>query len=193
MAVQPKPAYTFDDWLEAERDALDSRAEYVRGEVFAMTGASEAHNLIVVNTIAALHPQMKGRPCRVYSSDLKLRVDAADAGLYPDLMALCGEREFYGDRRDVIRNPDLIVEVLSDSTEAYTRGDKFAIYRQIPSLKECLLISQHQVRAELFIRQLDNRWLLSDFGGLGDTVPLESIGCTLALAEVYDKVDLVPR
>jgi Uma2 family endonuclease len=193
MAVQPKPACTFDDWLEAERDTLDSRAEYVRGEVFAMTGASEAHNLIVTNVTRELSTQLKGRPCRLYASDLKLRVDTADAGLYPDLMALCGEREFYGDRRDVIQNPDLIVEVLSDSTEAYTRGDKFAIYRQIPSLKECLLISQHQVRAELFARQPDHRWLLSDYSGLGDTVPLESIGCTLALAEVYDKVDLMPR
>jgi Uma2 family endonuclease len=193
MAVKPYPAYSFDDWLEAERAAPDSRSEYVRGEVFAMTGASEAHNLIVTNVTREISLQFKGRPCRLYANDLKLRVDTADAGLYPDLMALCGERAFYGDRRDVIQNPDLIVEVLSDSTEAYTRGDKFALYRQIPSLKEYLLLSQHQVRAELFTRQLDDRWLLSDCGGLGDIVQLESIGCTLALAEVYDKVDLIPR
>jgi len=193
MFAQPKPAYTFDDWLATERAALESRAEYVGGEVFAMTGASEAHNLIVVNTVASLHAQMKGRPCRVYANDLKVRVQQADAGLYPDIVALCGDRDFYGDRRDVIQNPDLIVEVLSDSTEAYTRGDKFAIYRQLASLKEFLLISQHQVRAELFTRQPDDRWLFSDYSALGDTVPLPSVGCSLALAEVYDKVDLLPR
>jgi Uma2 family endonuclease len=193
MFAQPKPAYTFDDWLATERAALESRAEYVGGEVFAMTGASEAHNLIVVNTVASLHAQMKGRPCRVYANDLKVRVQQADAGLYPDIVALCGDRDFYGDRRDVIQNPDLIVEVLSDSTEAYTRGDKFAIYRQLASIKEFLLISQHQVRAELFTRQPDDRWLFSDYSALGDTVPLPSVGCSLALAEVYDKVDLLPR
>jgi Uma2 family endonuclease len=193
MVAQPKLAYTFDDWLATERAALESRAEYIRGEVFAMTGASEAHNLIVVNTVASLHAQMKGRPCRVYANDLKVRVQQADAGLYPDIVALCGDRDFYGDRRDVIQNPDLIVEVLSDSTEAYTRGDKFAIYRQLASIKEFLLISQHQVRAELFTRQPDDRWLFSDYSALGDTVPLPSVGCSLALAEVYDKVDLLPR
>jgi len=193
MFAEPRPAYTFDDWLATERAALESRAEYVGGEVFAMTGASEAHNLIVVNTVASLHAQMKGRPCRVYANDLKVRVQQADAGLYPDIVALCGDRDFYGDRRDVIQNPDLIVEVLSDSTEAYTRGDKFAIYRQLASLKEFLLISQHQVRAELFTRQPDDRWLFSDYSALGDTVPLPSVGCSLALAEVYDKVDLLPR
>ena len=133
---------------------------------------------------------MKGRPCQVYANDMKVRIRTADAGTYPDLVALCGERDFQDSRRDLLLNPSLIVEVLSDSTEAYDRGGKFALYRQIPSLRDYLLVSQHQVQVDLFTRGADDRWTLSDFTALTDTVPLASVACTLALAEVYDKVEL---
>jgi Uma2 family endonuclease len=190
MSVQPKFQFSFDDWLADERAAFESRSEYVNGEVFAMTGASEAHNLIVTNTVRELSTQMKGRPCRVYANDMKVRIRAANEGRYPDLIALCGERDFHDGRRDVILNPALVVEVLSDSTEAYVRGKKSAAYRLIPSLGDLLLLSQHEVHAELYTRQADGRWLLEDFTALTDRVPLESVGCTLSLAEVYDKVEL---
>jgi Uma2 family endonuclease len=190
MSVKPEPQFSFDDWLADERAAFESRSEYVNGEVFAMTGGSEAHNLIVTNTVRELSTQMKGRPCRVYANDLKVRIRAANEGRYPDLIALCGERDFHDGRRDVILNPALVVEVLSDSTEAYDRGKKSAAYRLIPSLGDLLLLSQHEVHAELYTRQADGRWLLEDFTALTDRVPLESVGCTLSLAEVYDKVEL---
>jgi len=190
LSVQPKAQPNFDDWLADERAAFESRSEYVNGEIFAMTGASEAHNLIVTNTGRELGTQMKGRPCRVYANDMKIRIRAANEGRYPDLVALCGERDFYDGRRDVILNPALIVEVLSDSTEAYVRGKKSAAYRLIPSLQDLLLLSQHEVRAELYTRQADVRWLLEDFTALTDRVALASVGCILSLAEVYDKVDL---
>jgi Uma2 family endonuclease len=192
MSLQPKLQLTFDDWLEGERASLEGRSEYLDGEVFAMTGASVEHNAIVVNIASELRAQMKGRPCQVYANDLKVRIRPADAGKYPDLIALCGEHQFQDGRRDVLLNPSLIVEVLSDSTEAYDRGKKFAIYRQIPSLREYLLVSQHQVQVELFSRGDDGRWTLSDYSALTDSVPLPSVGCTLSLAEVYDKVDLKP-
>jgi len=192
MSLQPKLQLTFDDWLEGERASLEGRSEYLDGEVFAMTGASVEHNAIVVNIVRELSIQMKGRPCQVYANDLKVRIRPADAGKYPDLIALCGEHQFQDGRRDVLLNPSLIVEVLSDSTEAYDRGKKFAIYRQIPSLREYLLISQHQVQVELFSRGDDGRWTLSDYSALSDSVLLPSVGCTLSLAEVYDKVDLKP-
>ena len=192
MSLQPKLQLTFDDWLEGERASLEGRSEYLDGEVFAMTGASVEHNAIVVNIVRELSIQMKGRPCQVYANDLKVRIRPADAGKYPDLIALCGEHQFQDGRRDVLLNPSLIVEVLSDSTEAYDRGKKFAIYRQIPSLREYLLISQHQVQVELFSRGDDGRWTLSDYSALSDSVLLPSVGCTLSLAEVYDKVDLQP-
>jgi Uma2 family endonuclease len=132
---------------------------------------------------------MKGRPCHVYANDLKVRVRTADAGKYPDLIALCGEHEFQDGRRDVLLNPSLICEVLSDSTEAYDRGNKFAIYRQIPSLREYLLVSQQRVQVELYSCGDDGRWTLSDYSAPTDSVPLASVGCTLALAEVFDKVE----
>jgi Uma2 family endonuclease len=190
MSLQPKPHLSFEDWLEGERAALEGRSEYVGGEVFAMTGASAAHNGIVRNISGQLWTQMKGRPCQVYASDMKVRVNASGAGTYPDLVAFCGEPQFQDGRRDLLLNPSLIVEVLSDSTEAYDRGGKFALYRQIPSLREYLLISQHQVQVDLYTRGDDDRWTLTDFTGLTDSVPLASVACTLAVAEVYDKVGI---
>jgi len=133
---------------------------------------------------------MKGRPCQVYANDMKVRIESADAAEYPDLVALCGEPVFQDGRRDVLLNPGLIVEVLSDSTEAYDRGDKFALYRQIPSLTEYLLVSQHRVQVDLYTRGADGRWFLMAFNALTDSVTLTSVDCTLALAEVYDKVDV---
>lgn len=191
MSLQPKPHLSFEDWLAGERASLQGRSEYFGGEVFAMTGASAAHNAIVRNISGLLWTQMKGRPCQVFASDMKVRVRTADAGTYPDLVAFCDRPEFQDGRQDVLLNPSLIVEVLSDSTEAYDRGGKFALYRQLPSLREYLLISQHRVQAELYTRGADNRWTLSDFGALTDRIPLASVDCTLALAEVYDKVEFV--
>ena len=192
MSLQPKPVLSFDDWLEGERAARETRSEYIDGEVFAMTGAREQHNAIVTNISGQLWTQMKGRPCRVYANDMKIRIRAANAGTYPDLVAVCGEREFLDGRRDLLLNPSLIVEVLSDSTEAYDRGGKFALYRRLPSLKEYLLVSQYRVAVEFFTRGTDDRWTLTDFSARDATVTLSSIDCTLSLAEVYDKVDLEP-
>jgi Uma2 family endonuclease len=192
MLPQPKPHLTFEDWLEAERASLEGRSEYIDGEVFAMTGASAAHNAIVMNIGSALHTQMKGRPCQVYANDMKVRVRTSNTGAYPDLVAFCAEHEFQDNRRDILLNPSLIVEVLSGSTEAYDRGDKFALYRQIPSLREYLLVSQHQVAVDLYTRGEDGRWTLTDFSDLNDSIHLASVDCTLDLAEVYDKVEFVP-
>ena len=190
MSLQPKPNLRFEEWLEGERANLEGRSEFVNGEVFAMTGASLAHNAIVTNISAELRNQMKGRPCQVYANDVKVLIRSANAGKYPDLVALCGEPELLDDRRDVLLNPSLIVEVLSDSTEAYDRGDKFALYRQLPSLQDYLLVSQNRVGIELYSRGADGRWILTDYTALDGHVPLESIDCTLALAEVYDKLEV---
>lgn len=189
MTLQPKPCYSFDAYLTAERAELDIRHEYVAGEVFAMTGATESHNIIVGNINRELGSQLKGRLCRVYANDMRVRIEGADAGKYPDVAAICGERLFYDQRRDVLLNPSLIVEVLSESTEAYDRGEKFAVYRRLPSLREYLLISQRRMRAELFMRQGDGDWLLTEYSDPMESVPLASIDCRLSLAEVYDKVE----
>jgi Uma2 family endonuclease len=181
---------SFEQWLEGERAAREGRTEFVRGEVFAMTGASLAHNAIVSNINREISTQLKGRPCQVYANDVKVLIRTANAAKHPDLVALCCEAELLDERRDVLLNPSLIVEVLSDSTEAYDRGEKFAIYRQLPSLREYLLVSQTRVRVELFTRGPDERWMLTDFAALTDRVTLTSIDCTLDLAEIYDKIEV---
>jgi Uma2 family endonuclease len=192
MTAQPVPQLTFEDWLALERTTEDRRSEFVAGEVFAMTGATEAHNLIVANVIAGLHAQLKGKPCRVYPSDLKVRIEADDVGAYPDVMAICGERAFYDERRDIVTNPTLIVEVLSASSEAYDRGDKFAHYRRLPSFNTYLLLAQERMQAELFVRQPDNTWLLTAFSDATDRIGLAAIGAEVLLGELYDKVEFAP-
>jgi Uma2 family endonuclease len=191
MSLQPRHQQTFEEWLAAERASIEGRTEYVGGEVFAMSGGTEAHNLICGNVLRDLGSRFKGRPCYVYTSDMRVRVAAGDLGVYADAMAVCGERVFIDDRRDVLTNPTLIVEVLSDSTEAYDRGDKFAAYRTIPSLQAYLLLSQNRLRAELFVRRGDD-WLLSTYEQPTDIIPLGALDAELPLAEVYDKVDLAP-
>ena len=191
MSLQPKPSLTLDQWIEQERNAIEARCEYVRGEVFAMTGASADHNAIVTNIVREFSTQMKGKPCHVYANDMKVAIRAADAGKYPDILAYCGPPEFADGRRDVLLNPSLIAEVLSPSTEAYDRGDKFALYRQIPSLREYLLVSQDRALVELYERGEGGRWILTEYGALTDVVVLPSIGCSLPLGEIYDKVDLL--
>lgn len=193
MSLKPNPRMTFDDWLAAERLATEGRSEFLNGEVFAMAGGSEAHNLIAGNVIRELGNRFKGRPCYAYTSDMKVRVESANLGAYPDAMAVCGERRFWDEGKDVITNPALIVEVLSDSTEAYDRGDKFAYYRRIPSLVAYLLLSQHRVSAELYLRQPNGDWLLSTYEDLAACIPLAALGVELPMAEIYDKVELSPR
>ncbi|AUB82861.1 Uma2 family endonuclease [Candidatus Thiodictyon syntrophicum] len=190
MIPQPKPFLRFDDWLAAERASLDGRTEYSDGEVFAMAGASEAHNLIVANVIRELGNQFKGRPCVVYPSDMKVRVETTRTGAYPDVMVVCGPRTFLDESRDVLTNPTLIIEVLSDSTEAWDRGGKFAAYRSLPSLRAFLLLSQRAMQAESFVRADDDTWTLRAFSGPDAVVPLAAAEASLQLREVYDKVDL---
>jgi Uma2 family endonuclease len=121
MSLQSNSRIHFDDWLAATQ----GRTEFVDGEIFAMAGGSEAHNLIAANVVGELHGRFKGRPCYVYTSDMKVRIESANLGAYPDAIAVCGERLFWDEHKDVVINPALIVELLSDSTEAYDRGDKF--------------------------------------------------------------------
>ncbi|WPL16110.1 hypothetical protein Thiowin_01057 [Thiorhodovibrio winogradskyi] len=187
------PEITFDDWLTGERVSPDQRTEFVSGEVFAMSGGTAEHNAILTNISGQLWSQTKGRRCWVYASGMKLRIQQADAGKYPDLMALCGEQAFHDERRDLLLNPSLIGEVLSKSTEGDDRGEKFALYRRIPSLRDYLLVSQHRVLVELYSRESDGRWILGSYEHLADRIRLESIDCTLALDEVYDKVDFCSR
>lgn len=190
MSLQPKPHLSFEDWLEGERGPREECFEYENGEVFAMSGGTAEHHAIISNINRELSIQLKGRPCQVFGQGVRLRIQAADAGKYPDLMVVCGEQEFHDGRHDLLLNPSLIVEVLSDSTEGYDRGEKFAFYRRIPSLNDYLLVSQTRASAERFSRAEDGTWILSAFESIDERLTLPSIGCELALREVYDKVEL---
>jgi Uma2 family endonuclease len=154
-----------------------------------MTGATYNHNLIVTNLSGELRTQLRGRPCAVLTSDMRVRVEAANACKYPDIITLCEPPRFYDERRDVLMNPTLLVEVLSPSTEAYDRGGKFAIYRMLASLREYVLIAQDRFSVEVFTRQPDDRWLLSANGVPDDDCVFEAIQCRVPLAEIYDKVE----
>ena len=187
--IQPIPYYSFEDYLAVERACSDEKHEYVAGQVFAMTGATYNHNLIVTNVAGELRQQLKTRPCTVVANDMRLRIQVADACTYPDVVVLCDRPAFHDRRKDVLTNATLLVEVLSPSTEGYDRGCKFAIYRGLPSLRQYVLIAQDRFCVDLFTRQPDGRWLLAAYNAPDDPVPFESIACTLALREIYDKVD----
>ena len=135
--------------------------------------------------------QLKARPCTTYPSDMRVKVSPTGLYTYPDVTVVCGEARFEDNQQDTLLNPTLIVEVLSESTEAYDRGGKFAHYRKLTSLMEYVLITQTKPHIEHYVRQPDNQWLLSEADSVPDTIHLPSIECHLALAEVYDKVDIV--
>ncbi|MBI5015561.1 MAG: Uma2 family endonuclease [Deltaproteobacteria bacterium] len=189
MAVQPKPFLTPAQYLAAERQA-EHKSEYLSGEVFAMSGASARHVLIVSNVVRELGTQFKNRDCRVFSTDLRVKVPTTGLYTYPDVVAVCGPLSFDDEQNDTLLNPTLLVEVLSESTKDYDRGGKFEQYRTLESLKEYVLIAQDRPHVEHHVRQPDDRWLLEETNRPEDVVALPSIGCTLALIEIYDKTEL---
>lgn len=189
MSSQPTTRLTPEEYLAVERRA-EYKSEYIDGEIVAMTGASRRHNLIAFNISREISQQLKGRPCEGYASDMRVRVPSTRLYTYPDVVVVCGEPKFEDDYVDTLLNPTLIVEVLSESTELYDRGKKFGFYRTIESLAEYLLVAQDECRVEQYVRQPDGRWLLSDYRSAEEAVELSSIGCRLALREVYDKVTL---
>jgi len=179
------------DYLRAERQA-ESRSEYFQGEVFAMAGGNSAHSSIAGNVLAGLWNQLKATDCVIYNSDMEVKVEATGLLTYPDVSVACGERRFLDEHEDVLLNPILIVEVLSDSTEGYDRGKKFENYRQIPSFQEYLLVSQKEPRVEQFIRQANGEWILKEAVGLEAEVKLPSLCIALRLAEVFAKIKFTP-
>ncbi|HEY0320270.1 MAG TPA: Uma2 family endonuclease [Pyrinomonadaceae bacterium] len=188
MSSNPKTFLTEDEYLAVERQA-EFRSEYLAGEVFAMVGASRRHNRIVTNLVSALDNQLRARPCNVYSNDMRVKVQSTGLFTYPDVVVTWGEEKFADGAHDTLLNPLVIIEVLSDSTEAYDRGKKFENYQSIESLKEYLLVSQNSQRIEQYIRQMGKSWMYSEAHESGETITLQSIECELKLEEVYLKVE----
>lgn len=184
---QPKVPFSPEDYLAWEYQQ-PNRNEYVRGEVFAMTGVSEAHATITLNLAAALHAHLRGTPCRPFALDLKLGVDAADCFFYPDIFVTCDPRDRGPDASYVKRHPKLVIEVLSKSTEAYDRGEKFAAYRTLESLEEYVLVSPERATLDVFRRDATGHWVLYPIA-LGDALELASISFTCPVAQLFEGVE----
>ena len=189
MSTHPQKRPSPEEYLTLERKAA-YKSEYFNGEIFAMGGASPRHVLIVTNIVSELRQQLKKSPCAVYATDLRVKVAPTGLYTYPDVVVVCGKALFDDDQKDTLTNPTLIVEVLSESTKDYDRGGKFEHYRTVESFKEYVLVAQDKRHVEHFVRQPDHRWLLSETNLLEDTLELTSIGCHLALAEIYDIVEM---
>ncbi len=185
VTATPRERLTYEEYVARERTS-EVKHEYVAGELFAMAGAKRAHNLISGNVVTILNTQLRDRPCLVFNSDMRVRTRDL-VGAYPDVSALCGRPSFLDDGEDDLLNPTAIVEVLSDSTERYDRGEKFEHYQTIPSFQEYLLASSTRPRVEVFTRQEDGGWLLHAYGP-GEVARLTSLGVELAVDEVYRKV-----
>jgi Uma2 family endonuclease len=189
MSRQFKPCVTPEEYLALERKA-DYRSEYLHGEIFAMTGASRKHNLITGNIAAELHRQLKGKAWEVYASEMRVKVAASGLYTYPDVVVVCGEPQLEDDYLDTLLNPTVLFEVLSKTTERYDRIAKSGYYRAIDSLAEHLPVAQDEIRVEQYVKQIDGQWALTETGSLEGTVELHSIGCSLSVGEIYDKVPL---
>ncbi|MCB1192543.1 MAG: Uma2 family endonuclease [Leptospiraceae bacterium] len=174
-----------EEYLERERKA-DFKSEYIDGWIISMSGASRNHNLIAGNLFAFLHNLFREKPCSVYMSDMKVMAKDASHYTYPDIVVVCGKEEYADSKEDILVNPICIIEVLSDSTEAYDRGDKFTYYQKIPSLKEYILVSQKRRLIETFVKQEDRHWLYSLTEE--ENLYLETADATIPLHEIYEKV-----
>lgn len=182
---------TESEYLSLERKA-EVRHEFFDGEMFAMAGGSPAHSLIATNVAGELRAQLKGRPCRPYNSDLRHKVELTGLITYPDVSVICGELEYARGTDDTVINPTLLIEVLSETTEAYDRGRKFLNYQRIPSLREYLLVSQHEPRIEQFVRGEGGQWTWRVTEGMESATELPSLGISLPLSEVFDGVEFLP-
>jgi len=183
MASLPTTPLTEEQYLSIERMA-ETKSEFHDGQMFAMSGGSLNHSLLASRMVAMLDRQMPPG-CRTFNSDLRIKVARAGLYTYPDCGVICGEPQFFGDQRDVILNPVLIVEVLSPSTEGYDRGKKFELYRTIPSFLEYLIVHQDRRHVEHYSKQDDGSWLLREHAGLDAAVAIARLDARIPLAELY--------
>ncbi len=188
MASAAAQSYlTPEAYLILEREAT-TKSEYLNGQIYAMAGASRAHNLIAGNIFGELRSQLRMRACETYINDMRVKVRPTERYTYPDVVVVCDEPHFEDAELDTLLNPTVLVEVLSPSTESYDRGEKFVHYRQVASLQEYVLVAQDSIRVEHYLRQ-GTQWLLTEFSEQDDVLNFVSIGCALSLREIYAKVE----
>lgn len=177
---------TPEEYLASERKAT-FKNEYLNGEILARSGASRAHNLITGNILTELNIQLRTRGCEVYTGDMRVKTNPTGPYFYPDVVVVCGEPQFEDNVFDTLLNAILVIEVLSPSTEAYDRGEKFAHYQALASLQEYFLVSQDRVRVEHY-RLIKTQWVQTEFQAPEEVLPLVSIECELPLRHIYRRV-----
>lgn len=186
MQVSTK-TYTPEEYLELEEKA-EQRNEYLDGQIIPMAGGKPNHNQLAINLTSALNYDLKKKPYRVFMSDLRLSIPDYRLYTYPDVMVVKTPLVFAENRQDTITNPLAIAEILSDSTEKYDRGDKFRMYRTIPSLREYLLISQTTMQVERFSKNDSQQWVLSEYAGKDSKIGFNSFEFEISLEDLYDRV-----
>lgn len=193
--VKSEPYFTVEQYLEYEREA-DERSEFIDGGIYAMAGESPAHGDISMNLAGILQNQLRGTNCRGRTKDTKVRIgtlkERFGKGMisYPDVVVICGEPEYHDQHKDIVLNPAVIIEVLSESTAEFDRGVKFTRYRMFnPTLTDYILVWQDEALVEHYIRQANGDWLLKEYHGLDKSFRIDSIECSLNLAEIYDRIE----
>lgn len=186
---QEKKIMTQAEYLEMERTSLNIKHEFYDGEIFAMAGAGRTHNEISSNFVGELRNQFKAKNsgCKAVSSDLRVKIE--NNYTYPDVVVYCRDAEFEDAKLDILKNPVVIIEILSDSTEAFDRGDKFEYYKAIPSLQEYILVSQKKHWVGQFTRKDSGKWEYGSYQSMDQVLKMESIDCELPLSEIYWGVD----
>ncbi|RKU17416.1 hypothetical protein C6501_04010 [Candidatus Poribacteria bacterium] len=187
-SVAAQTYLTPQEYIITERKAT-LKSEYLSGEIVAMSGASNTHNLITMNTATGLYNQLAERGCRVYASDMRVGISAGDSYFYPDVTVVCEKPRFEDNEFDTFINPIVVIEVLSRSTEVYDKGEKFRRYQQLESLQEYILISQDHIRVEHHLRQGKN-WVSSELTTFEDTLKFISVDAELSLQQIYRFIEL---
>ncbi len=192
MSTQTQRRYTLEEYFALEL-ASEEKYEYFDGVIFNMSGASPAHERVVMNITINLSLMLRGRPCLLFSSNVRVKVPSATPYRYPDLTAVCDTPRYEKiGGIEALTNPSLLVEVLSSSTEAYDRGDKFTNYKSIESLSEYLLVAQHRPHITHYSKTDNGRWSYEEINGLDGSIALVALGCELELREVYEDVEFLP-
>ena len=180
--------YTEDEYFAFEQDSF-GRWEYIRGEIRAMAGGTDDHNTVLGNIGGTLRNALSGRECRVYFAEMKVHT-GDNVNTFPDVMVVCGPRQYHKGRKDIVTNPVLVVEVLSESTQDYDRGEKFDHYKTIPTLMDYLIVFPDKPLAQLYSRQEDH-WNLREMAGRENEFALPSVQVSLALADIYAQIEFV--
>ena len=184
-----KRKYTIQEYLEREK-AAERKSEYYQGEIFAMSGASNRHNIIFSNLFGDLAYRLKGRPCQPYGSDMRIHIPENTLFTYPDISIICGDIQPSPEDVDTAIEPSVLIEILSPSTRNYDRGGKFKLYRDIPSLREYILVDSEAVGIEVFRIDPHSHWTLEEYKTMDDTLVIQTIGISISLQDIYERTKL---